>query len=269
MKGKADSSTPVKPVHQDPHASDLTGKALKRAYENALRSRANISLAALAIGGTVLGAILSNAYKRRRREMNGPVPARPAGPAGPAADARGAADAADARTPQGASGDDIAWKRSFAYDETKRVFDRQATVLSELRNRANIVVAADAVVATLFAMSVLPKKGHPLALEILALTAFALGIVACVVVLWPVHDKDTANRQWQVTFKLKELIAFVEGADSWEEWTKDNRDPEKKGKFQHARSRNWKTINRRTRYLEAAGVLLVVQIGLWVAVVLA
>jgi len=264
VKGKADSSTPVKPVHQDPHASDLTGKALKRAYENALRSRANISLAALAIGGTVLGAILSNAYKRRRREMNGPVPA---GPAGPAADARGAADAADARTPQGASGDDIAWKRSFAYDETKRVFDRQATVLSELRNRANIVVAADAVVATLFAMSVLPKKGHPLALEILALTAFALGIVACVVVLWPVHDKDTANRQWQVTFKLKELIAFVEGADSWEEWTKDNRDPEKKGKFQHARSRNWKTINRRTRYLEAAGVLLVVQIGLWVAVV--
>jgi len=53
VKGKVDSSTPVKPVHQDPHASDLTGKALKRAYENALRSRANISLAALAIGGTV------------------------------------------------------------------------------------------------------------------------------------------------------------------------------------------------------------------------
>jgi hypothetical protein len=235
MKGKGGSSIPVKPVHQDPHASDLTGKALKRAYENALRSRVNILLVALAIGGTVLGAILSNAYKRRGR----------------------------------ASGDDIAWKRSFAYDETKRVFDRQATVLSELRNRANIVVAADAVVATLFAMSVLPKKGHPLALEILALTAFALGIVACVVVLWPVHDKDTANRQWQVTFKLKELIAFMEGTDSFEEWTKDNRDPEKKGKFQYARYRNWKTINRRTRYLEAAGVLLVVQIGLWVAVVLA
>ena len=48
-------------------------------------------------------------------------------------------------------------RRSFAYDETKRVLDRQATVLSELRNRANIVLAADAVVATLFASSALGK----------------------------------------------------------------------------------------------------------------
>ena len=111
-------------------------------------------------------------------------------------------------------------RRSFAYDETKRVLDRQATVLSELRNRANIVLAADAVVATLFASSALGEgQGHPLTLEILALTAFALGIVACVMVLLPAHDKDTGlrGRQWRVTFDLLELVNFMEGADpdSW------------------------------------------------------
>ena len=118
-------------------------------------------------------------------------------------------------------------RRSFAYDETKRVLDRQATVLSELRNRANIVLAADAVVATLFASSALGEgQGHPLTLEILALTAFALGIVACVMVLLPAHDKDTGlrGRQWRVTFDLLELVNFMEGADpdSWRRWTAPN-----------------------------------------------
>ena len=75
--------------------------------------------------------------------------------------------APDARTVQGVSGDDERRKRFFAYDETKRVLDRRAAVLSELRNRANIVLAADVVVATLFASSVLGKgNGHPLTLEI-------------------------------------------------------------------------------------------------------
>jgi hypothetical protein len=59
----------------DPPASTLTDKALARAYENALRmldrdaeildqlrTRANILLAALAIGGTVLGAALSGRH---------------------------------------------------------------------------------------------------------------------------------------------------------------------------------------------------------------
>ena len=45
-------------------------------------------------------------------------------------------------------------------------------------------------------------------------------------------------------------------------------DPET-GKFRLARKGNWNTIDRRTRYLELAGVLLAVQIGLWAAVVLA
>lgn len=195
-------------------------------------------------------------------EASGPAaPVPGAGPVGPGANATpvpNAAPAAEAHTAEHL-------RRSFAYEETKRVFDRQATVLSELRGRANIVLAADAVVATLFASSVL-EKGHPRALEILALTAFALGMVACVVVLWPVHDTDTSDRQWQVTFKLNDLIAFIEGTDeaSWQDWVNPVT-----GHFRLARKRNWETIDRRTTYLELAGVLLIVQIGLWAAVVLA
>ena len=77
MNGTPDTSTPAQaskltgsiPVK----ASELTGAALQRAYENALstldrdaaildqlRSRANILLAALAIGVTALGAILTS-----------------------------------------------------------------------------------------------------------------------------------------------------------------------------------------------------------------
>jgi hypothetical protein len=171
----------------------------------------------------------------------------------------------------GGSGDDERRKRSFAYDETRRVLDRQATILSELRDRANIVLAADAVVATLFAGSVLGKgQGHSLALEILALTAFALGIVACVLVLLPAHDQTTRRyqRQWQVTFDLLDLVDFMEGADpeSWQQWTAPNPAP---GRFQLARNLNYNTNKRRSMYLVAASVLLVVQIALWAAVVLA
>lgn len=187
----------------------------------------------------------------------------------PPADALPAVRAPDVGTSQGGSGDDERRKRIFAYDETKRVLDRQSTVLSELRNRANIMLTANAVVATLFASSVLGKD-HALALEILALAAFALGIAACVAVLWPVHDYEAPGhpRQWQVTFNLQELVTFIEGTDSaeWREWTAPNPKP---GKFQRARNLNWRTNKKRTRYLEAAGVLLVIQVGLWAAVVLA
>jgi hypothetical protein len=162
------------------------------------------------------------------------------------------------------AGDDWSWKkRTFAYEETVRVLTRQAAVLSELRNRANIVLAADAVVATLFGASALGKS-HPLALKILALVAFGLGIAACVAVLWPVRDTDNAchARQWRVSFHLDEVMHFVEGTDdaSWQEGI---------SLFQTARQLNWNTNKWRNRFLQWAAVLLAVQIGLWAAVVLA
>ena len=88
--------------------------------------------------------------------------------------------------------------------------------MSELRNRANILLAAGAIVAALFGASAL-GKGHLLGLEIAALVAFGLGIGACVATLWPVHDdgdlvdpsqwrgrprwpRSKRPRRWQVTF---------------------------------------------------------------------
>jgi hypothetical protein len=77
MSGE-DSSTPVKgSKRKDPPAPSLTGTALQRAYDNAqrtldrdaeildqLRTRANILLTGLAIGGAVLGGSLSNTAHR-------------------------------------------------------------------------------------------------------------------------------------------------------------------------------------------------------------
>ena len=170
--------------------------------------------------------------------------------------------------------------QSFKYDETMRVLNRQATVLSELRNRANILLAANAVVATLFGTSALGPS-HPLALKILALAAFALGIGLCVAVLWTVSDKPAdiskgwrlvmigANhtrlepqaprcdrRQWQVTFDLNDVVDFVESAGTVRVGAVRN-------KFEIARKVNYRTIARRTRFFEWACVLLAVQIVFW------
>ena len=112
------------------------------------------------------------------------------------------------------------------YEETKRILDRQATVMNELRNRANILLAADAIVATLFGASAL-GKGHLLGLEIAALVAFGLGIAACVAILWPAHDdgdlvdpdewggrrrwpSSKRPRRWQVTFEPDDVVDFEE-----------------------------------------------------------
>lgn len=108
-------------------------------------------------------------------------------------------------------GDASVVDQRFRYEETMRALNRQATVLSELRNRANILLAANAVVATLFGTAAL-GPGHSLWLKIPALLAFALGILACIQVLRPVHDKEEileGRREWQVNFKLNEVIGYV------------------------------------------------------------
>lgn len=189
-----------------------------------------------------------------------------------------------------------------------RVLNRQATVLSELRNRANILLAANAIVASLFGASALGKH-HPLALKVLALAAFALGIGACVAILWSVHDDGTLVdpadwparlrwpdvhpaqwvkrlrwpgngrkeagkaredeevkkvdiRRWQVTFDIEDVIVYLESRHGGEVFMINR-------KFELARATNWETISRRTEFLQAASVLLAVQIILWSCLVLA
>jgi hypothetical protein len=159
-----------------------------------------------------------------------------------------------------------------------RVLNRQATVLSELRDRANILLAANAIVAALFGASAL-GKGDLVALKILVLAAFALGIGTCIAILWSVRDtgdlvdpgqwpkrplwrSGERPRRWRVTFELQDVVAFVESTDA----ARAERVAEM---FELARKVNYLTIARRSKLLEAAGVLLAVQIGLWSWLILA
>jgi hypothetical protein len=168
--------------------------------------------------------------------------------------------------------------QSLRYEATTRVLDRQTAILSELRDRANILLAANAIVATLFGASAL-GKGHPLALEVLALVVFGLGIGACVAILWPIHDagelvdpdqwhqhprwpSSNRPRKWRVVFDPEDVVTFVQSTDAAQV-------AQISQQFTLARGTNWATLARRTRFLIAASVLLALQIGLWSALVLA
>lgn len=188
---------------------------------------------------------------------------------------------------KGVSSGDASPGGQLKYEETMRVLNRQATVLAELRNRANILLAANAIVAALFGTSALGKH-HLLALKILALAVFALGIGACVAIIWSVPDKGTLVdpdrwpkrlrwprkeaeetekakevdiRRWQVTFDLGDVVDYITSTDV-------GRVTKISEKFELARKTNWETIDRRTDFLQIASVLLAVQIIIWSCLVL-
>jgi hypothetical protein len=171
-------------------------------------------------------------------------------------------------------------KRAFEYKETMRVLARQSAVLDGLRNRAYILLTANSIVAAVFASAAFEnsKAQHHLALAILALVVFALGIMCCIGTIWSVHDAGAVvdprtwsdyprwpsgdrPRRWRVTFQLKELTDFHERLDD-QDAKKTVTD------FELARKTNWATINRRTNFLEAACVLMPIQIALWAVLAL-
>ena len=82
-------------------------------------------------------------------------------------------------------------EREFVYRENIRVLERQSVILSELRTRANMLLAANGVVAAVFgASSLLARhRPHPVALGVVAIAAFTLSEVLCVAVLWSVRDE--------------------------------------------------------------------------------
>jgi hypothetical protein len=190
---------------------------------------------------------------------------------------RGEASTASPGEASTAGGGNASTSQSLRYEATTRVLDRQVEILSQLRNRANILLAANAIVATLFGASAL-GKGHPLPLEILALIAFGLGIGACVAILWPIHDagklvdpnqwrqyprwpSSERPRKWRVVFDPDDVVTFVQSTDTAQV-------AEISQQFILARSTNWATLAGRTKFLIAASVLLAMQIGLWSALVL-
>jgi hypothetical protein len=182
-------------------------------------------------------------------------------------------------------------RRQVIYEESRRILDRQATVLGELRDRANILLTANAVVATIFSATAL-GKGHPLGLEIAAIVVFGLGVVFSLLIVWPVHDEgdlpgdeptdspagtsgkqrlpgwtkrpwklEDRPRQWRVTFSPGAIATFLESTDTGT--TRQTYDL-----FRRARTTNWKTIGKLNRWLVYASGLLGLQIVLWAWVVI-
>ncbi len=170
-------------------------------------------------------------------------------------------------------------RRKFLYEDIVRALQRQSTVLAELRGRANILLAANAVVASLFGPTVLSNP-HPLALAIGSLVLFATGVSCCIAVLWAIHDhgpvvdpdcwaemkkwpsKDRPRR-WRVTFAPKTIEALLDGRGPL------RLDADEYKPFRLARRTNHQTISRRTRFFQAGCVLLACQIGLWTWLVFA
>jgi hypothetical protein len=167
--------------------------------------------------------------------------------------------------------------RVLAYEDTLRVLNRQATVLSELRTRANFILGANGVVAGLFGAGTIiqSKHPHPRVLAILAVAVLLLSMGLCVAVLWSVRDEGEVvdpeewptfprwfgpdrPRRWRVSFALTDVIDFHRDRRS------DLQDD-----FKRARSTNWRTIECRSRYFKYACLLLPVQVGLWSALLLA
>jgi hypothetical protein len=157
------------------------------------------------------------------------------------------------------------------YEHTLRALERQANVLSELRSRASIILSATGITASLFGVTVL-ESHTPEWRKWLALSLVALGLLACIGVLLPVHDRgpmpaDPRNpgrrvgrsraRRWKVTPSISEL----------KEATAHGSEPAILDAIvvclAPARRLNYRTLEKRSRALLAAAGLLLLQVCVW------
>jgi hypothetical protein len=156
----------------------------------------------------------------------------------------------------------------FALEQMLLGLQRQANVLSELRQRAGLILSATGIVASLFGAQAL-KENYSRPLAVLAIISTALGIVACMSVLTRVTDKrhlptdpeDRTGRRWKVTLSWRELqeIAVRGGALDATSLVKD---------LTMARRVNYQTIKKRSFYFLCACWLLLLQLLLWASVFL-
>jgi hypothetical protein len=156
----------------------------------------------------------------------------------------------------------------FALNQMLRGLERQGTVLSELRERASMVLSATGIIASLLGAAAL-DGAYSHVLAVLAMTSTALGILCCIPVLWRVRDRGRLpepradgslgreGRQWQTTISGRQLQKVARG----------DVDPvELIDRLALARRVNWRTLRQRTRWFAAACFLLLVQLALWAAV---
>lgn len=147
----------------------------------------------------------------------------------------------------------------FIFEQTQRTLDRQATVLSELRQRTSIILSATGIIASLLGAAAL-KDGHPRGLLYAALLATALGIGLCLRALRTVNDKENdLKREWKVTLSAEELRQLERGEKNLAGLTAE---------LAPWRTTNYRTIDARTKLFWRASVVLPVQIWLWSWVVL-
>ena len=76
----------------------------------------------------------------------------------------------------------------LAYRESERLIDTQLRSIDELRGRTGLLLAALAVTASFLGAAALDREGDLEGWAIAALVVFAVGVVACLFVLWPKRD---------------------------------------------------------------------------------
>lgn len=143
---------------------------------------------------------------------------------------------------------------AFVWEQTLRGLDRQATVLSELRQRASIVLSATGITTSLLGAAALQDGGLDI-WAVAALVITAIGILLCVWVLNPVRDTGE-EREWRVTVSDDELRRLLQG---------ELQLPDVLDTLITARTSNFTTIAARSRFFVASCALLPVQIVCWAA----
>jgi hypothetical protein len=148
----------------------------------------------------------------------------------------------------------------IAYREALRALDRQAVVLSELRQRASIILTGSGIAASLIGSNGL-HHGYSKPLAIAAMAVTIVGLIFATSVLLPVDDNpgdgEPLARQWSVTSGTDHIEALLRGKLDRRGLIAD---------LNRLRRRNHDTIGRRTRRFVCAAWLLVGQITLWAVV---
>lgn len=169
---------------------------------------------------------------------------------------------------ESAANDRLAGAR-LRYQHALRALERQASVLSDLRSRASIVLSATGITASLFGGRALQSHA-PGWLNGIALAVVTLGLVACIAVLWPVRDRGTLGGGANSTRRWKATLTFAEVEEATRSSTSEAGMLDALvARLEPAWAVNYATIARRSRVLNAAAVLLVVQVGAWSAALLA
>src|SRR5262245_30356991 len=170
-----------------------------------------------------------------------------------------------------AKGGNAAIGARIRYQHAVRALERQATVLSELRSRASIILSAMGLTASVFGARAL-ESDAPGWLKGVALVFLTLGLAACVIVLWPVHDRgpmpaDPRNpgprfrggqeRRWKVTPSARELedATALGSEQAMLDAIVVSLTP--------ARRVNYRTLEERSLIFVAAVVLLALQVVTW------